>query len=255
MTLLSALLLAAWAGAAAGEDWPRLDCNDFVDADSVGELFKDKKPGTKDPRCSYAGNPETDSYDAFDDLKTVAGVDPIKITFVRRPSEHKDLCDTDLSVISWLDGSHPPLIVVCAGLFNRIRTKDQLACALGHEFAHAKLRHNEIKAELKDTAKDTWLDKHAEDYILGRRKVDDLEADMKKAVCSSLNRTSQKLELAADAVGQRLAEKAGYPPAACGDMARQMADLSWVANASELRTTHPSDAERIRRLTLRRPKP
>lgn len=151
-------------------------------------------------------------------------------------------------------------IGVYTGLLNRIEDDDLLAAVMGHEVAHAMLRHPTEKISAAYTG-----DKIGQ--MISSPLAIVLSPEEKKlmsyknifrttAIADLLDRpVSQKRELEADAEGMRLMARAGYDPKAAIGLWGFMSDLDRQhgRGVASFLSSHPGGARRLEFLAIRLP--
>lgn len=138
-------------------------------------------------------------------------------------------------------------MAVYTGILPVTQDEDGLAAVMGHEMAHATLRHGTQRMSrevLSQTALGILLDQTGtQDYAqLG---------ELARQVVLTLP-YSREQELAADVEGMMYMAHAGYDPRAAPDLWRRMSELG-SGGGVEILSTHPSDAQRIENLEAHMP--
>ncbi len=141
-------------------------------------------------------------------------------------------------------------IVVYTGILPVTRTEDGLAVVMGHEIAHATLRHGSqrmLKTQLAQTVMQG---------VAASTSMSDMSGEQRQAVLSALGvgtrvgvllPFSREHESEADERGLLYAARAGYDPReAIGFWERMSANSG--GNPPEFLSTHPSHGSRIERL-------
>jgi metalloendopeptidase OMA1, mitochondrial len=141
-------------------------------------------------------------------------------------------------------------IVVYTGILPVTRTEAGLATVLGHEMAHATLRHG---SERLLQQKETQAFLTGVQFSLG-----DMTYDQRRAVMGAMGAGAQyglllpfsRLhESEADKMGLFYMARAGYDPQEAIDFWQRMSEATASGGAQpELLSTHPSDAARIAQL-------
>jgi len=137
-------------------------------------------------------------------------------------------------------------IVVYTGILPVTRTEDALAAVMGHELAHATLRHGSqrmLQQKLVQTA------------MMGAQvSMSDMEVGQKRVLLGVLGAGAQygillpygrDHESEADEVGLRYMIRAGYDPYETIGFWERMAELSQSQQPPEFASTHPSHETRI----------
>jgi metalloendopeptidase OMA1, mitochondrial len=140
-------------------------------------------------------------------------------------------------------------IVVYTGILPIARTEGGLAVVMGHEMAHATLRHGSERI-LQQQAANTILTGVSfslgdMDYTQRRMIMGALGAGAQYGV---LNPFGREHESEADAVGLRYMAKAGYDPREAVAFWTRMASASGGNAPPEFLSTHPSHETRVERL-------
>jgi predicted Zn-dependent protease len=131
-------------------------------------------------------------------------------------------------------------VIVAEGLLRFVRSDDELAMILGHEFAHLTQGHVERGAR-----NNTLLNLGS---IVAGAFIPGAELATSMAGRLFLNHYNQDQEREADTVGLRYVYDAGYDPVAAADVMRRMAEeIPETANAGFF-SSHPSSAERFETL-------
>jgi predicted Zn-dependent protease len=147
-------------------------------------------------------------------------------------------------------------IVVQTGILPITRTEEGLAIVLGHEIAHATLRHGSQRL-LQTQLADTILQGAAVSVSLG-----DMSYEQQRAVLGALGigtkvgvllPFSRNHEAEADERGLLYAARAGYDPREAVAFWQRMADAS-QGQPPEFLSTHPAHGHRIERLQEYMPK-
>jgi predicted Zn-dependent protease len=137
-------------------------------------------------------------------------------------------------------------IVVYEGLLPLTATDDELGVVLGHEVAHAVAKHSnermsqELVAQYGASILDAALS-HKSDQV---RQIGNTVFGL-GAQLGVMLPYSRKHELEADYMGLVFMTMAGYDPNKAVSFWQKMSAASGNANASDLLSTHPSDATRI----------
>jgi predicted Zn-dependent protease len=146
------------------------------------------------------------------------------------------LTENDLANAWALPGGR---VYVTTGLLRLVRDEAELAAVLGHEIAHVDLRHCGDRIVLSKRA----------GQLLG--EVGRISAELLHALTAPSYSEEQELE--ADAIGARLAARAGYDPEAARDLFQQLALLEALrAAASDPRDGEPLDPRRLAARALER---
>jgi len=138
-------------------------------------------------------------------------------------------------------------MAVYTGILPVTQDEDGLAAVMGHEMAHATLRHGTQRMSrevLSQTALGILLDQAgAQDYAqLG---------ELARQVVLTLP-YGREQELAADVEGMMYMARAGYDPRAAPALWRRMSELG-SGGGVDILSTHPSDEQRIQNLEARLP--
>ena len=140
-------------------------------------------------------------------------------------------------------------IVVYTGLLPVARDDDALAAVMGHEMAHATLRHGGQRIYQHDLLQTAITGASA--------SLGDLEPRQRQALLALLGAGAQfgvtlpfgrKHETEADAIGLLYMARAGYDPRTAIEFWKRMAEATGGAQPPEFMSTHPSHASRIRDL-------
>ncbi|VVS92235.1 M48 family metallopeptidase [Desulfoluna spongiiphila] len=124
------------------------------------------------------------------------------------------------------------VILVSKGMLRTIRSENELACLLAHEFSHVTLHHGAIETEARKSkihAEDAFAEMDDE---LGKDEVeqelDDLAADMYE---HAIRGRKEVYEMEADARGIVYAKRAGYDPSGMATLLTRLrriqADVPW----------------------------
>ena len=131
-------------------------------------------------------------------------------------------------------------VIVAEGLLRFVRSDDELAMILGHEFAHLTQGHVE-----RGVRNSTLLNLGS---IIAGVFIPGAEVATSMAGRLFLNRYNQDQERESDTVGLRYAYDAGYDPIAAAYVMRRMAEeIPGTANAGFF-SSHPSSFERFETL-------
>lgn len=140
-------------------------------------------------------------------------------------------------------------VFVLSGLlrWGFVQSEDELAAIIGHEMAHAALRHATERATVAELrAKARVLG-----TFFGRRSVELLAPDAPESVLSFVTKDSRQFdhgqELEADLIGLELMARAGFDPEAGITLWKRMAELHEVEDAGATET-HPSYERRVAEL-------
>ena len=140
-------------------------------------------------------------------------------------------------------------IVVYTGILPVARTETGLAVVMGHEMAHATLRHGSERM-FQQQAANTILT--GVSFTLGDMNYQQRRAVMgvlgAGAQYGVLNPFSRQHESEADAIGLKYMAKAGYDPREAITFWQRMSSASAGKAPAEILSTHPSDATRIKQL-------
>lgn len=151
-------------------------------------------------------------------------------------------------------------IGVYTGLLNRIEGDDLLAAVMGHEVAHAMLRHPTEKISAAYTGNKIGqmissplgiVLSAEEKKLLGYKNI-----FRTMAMTDLLDRpVNQKRELEADAEGMRLMARAGYAPKAAIHLWGFMSDLDrqYGRGVASFLSSHPGGTRRLEFLAIRLP--
>lgn len=132
---------------------------------------------------------------------------------------------------------------------------EQLAAVIGHEIAHAVLRHG---AEQLSRAQAQQLAIVGIAAVVGSQRGEE-DAQLAATLATLAGQGfvalphSRKMELEADHIGTIYMAKAGYDPRAAVSLWRKMATLKDGGGPPTFLSTHPSDSKRIERLESRMP--
>jgi beta-barrel assembly-enhancing protease len=148
------------------------------------------------------------------------------------------LVDADLANAFALPGGH---LVVYGGLLDRFQSGDELAAVLAHELAHVHHRHGLHRiVRVAGIGAGVAL-------VFG-----DASGVMAVAVellsVASINAYSRDQEREADATGQQLLARVGYPPEAMAwllQTLQQQEELAWPDGVPPWLSSHPDTAERL----------
>jgi hypothetical protein len=128
-----------------------------------------------------------------------------------------------------------------------VRSEDELAAIIGHEMAHAALRHATERAtvaELRARARVLGT-------FFGKKSVELLAPNAPESVLAFVSKESRQFdhaqELEADLVGLELMARAGFDPSAGIDLWQRQSDLHQVADAGATET-HPAYEKRVEAL-------
>jgi hypothetical protein len=140
------------------------------------------------------------------------------------------------------------VFVLCGLLrWGFVRTEDELAAIIGHEMAHAALRHATERAtvaELRSRARLLGT-------FFGQRSVELLAPDAPESVLAFVSKDSRQFdraqEIEADIIGLELMARAGFDPAAAVSVWRRAAETHQLAEAGATET-HPSYERRVAEL-------
>lgn len=131
-------------------------------------------------------------------------------------------------------------VIVAEGLLRFVKSDDELAMILGHEFAHLTQDH-----VARGARNNTLLNLGS---IIAGAFIPGAEMAASMAGRLFLNRYNQDQERESDTVGLRYAYDAGYDPIAAAYVMRRMAEeIPETANAGFF-SSHPSSAERFETL-------
>ncbi len=141
-------------------------------------------------------------------------------------------------------------IVVYTGILPVAKTEAGLATVMGHEMAHATLRHGSERL-LQQKATQTLM-------TGVRVSVGDMSYDQQRAIMGALGAGAQyglllpfsrEHESEADAIGLRYMARAGYDPREAIEFWKRMSSsMSGSGKPPEFMSTHPSDQTRIQAL-------
>ena len=142
-------------------------------------------------------------------------------------------------------------IMFYSGIIDRLDLSDsEIAAIMGHEMAHALREHG------RERMSEALLQKVGLDLLLAKGSLDPKYAAAIRVfgalVISLPHGRTQELE--ADDVGLELMARAGYDPNMALVLWHKMAGASGAGKPPELLSTHPSDANRIRRIETLIPK-
>ncbi len=141
-------------------------------------------------------------------------------------------------------------IVVYTGIIPVAKTEAGLATVMGHEMAHATLRHGSERL-LQQKATQTLM-------TGVQVSVGDMSYDQQRAIMGALGAGAQyglllpfsrEHESEADAIGLRYMARAGYDPREAIEFWKRMShSMSGSGKPPEFMSTHPSDQTRIQAL-------
>ena len=135
-------------------------------------------------------------------------------------------------------------IAVFTGLLNQLQlTEDETAMVVGHEMAHA-LREHARSRIAKSQGTGTLLSIGAQ--LLGLGQLGDLAANVGTQLLTL--RFSREDEIDADLVGLEIAARAGFNPDASVSLWEKMGRAAGSGGGPGFLSTHPSGADRIKRL-------
>jgi len=135
-------------------------------------------------------------------------------------------------------------IAVFTGLLNQLQlTEDETAMVVGHEMAHA-LREHARSRIAKSQGTGTLLSIGAQ--LLGLGQLGDLAANVGTQLLTL--RFSREDEIDADLVGLEIAARAGFNPDASITLWEKMGRAAGSGGGPGFLSTHPSGADRIKRL-------
>jgi len=135
-------------------------------------------------------------------------------------------------------------------------TDAELAAVMGHEIAHAVLRHG---AEQVSRAQAQNMAIVGLGVVIGSQTEDAQTAQLAITLGSLAAQGfvalphSRKMELEADHIGTIYMAKAGYDPRAATKLWRKMASMKEGGGQPTFLSTHPSDDKRIERLERKMP--
>ncbi|MCJ9429455.1 M48 family metallopeptidase [Kordiimonas marina] len=147
-------------------------------------------------------------------------------------------------------------VAVYAKMVNSLTDDAELAAVLGHEIAHAVLRHG---AEQLSRAQMQSLIIVGVGAAVGAATKDDEKAQLAVGLGSLAAQGfvalphSRSMELEADDIGTRYMAKAGYDPRAAVRLWEHMKTLKDAGGPPTFLSTHPSDDKRIDRLQAQMP--
>lgn len=128
-------------------------------------------------------------------------------------------------------------VIVAEGLLRFVKSDDELAMILGHEFAHLTQDH-----VARGTRNNVLLNLGS---IIAGAFIPGAELATSMAGRLFLNRYNQDQERESDTVGLRYAYDAGYDPVAAAYVMRRMAEEIPETANSGFFSSHPSSAERF----------
>jgi Zn-dependent protease with chaperone function len=135
-------------------------------------------------------------------------------------------------------------IAVFTGLLDQLKlTRDEIAIVLGHEMAHALREHARSRIAKSETT-GTLFSLGAQ--LLGLGQLGNMAANAGTQLLTL--RFSREDETDADLVGLELAARAGFDPDAAVSLWQKMDRAAGSHGGPAFLSTHPSDAERMRRL-------
>jgi len=143
-------------------------------------------------------------------------------------------------------------IAVYTGIIEKLQiTDDELAAVMGHEMAHALREHGRERAsqQMAASAGASLAGVVAEIFLPGSGQLATQGAQIGTQV-GVLLPYSRTQETEADRIGVELAARAGYDPRAAIALWEKMAKLSSGGAPPKLLSTHPSNEERIKDLTV-----
>jgi predicted Zn-dependent protease len=143
-------------------------------------------------------------------------------------------------------------IAVYTGIIEKMQiTDDELAAVMGHEIAHALREHGRERAsqQMAAGAGASLAGVVADIFLPGSGQLATQGATLGAQV-GVLLPYSRAQETEADRIGVELAARAGYDPRAAIALWQKMAKLSSGGAPSTLLSTHPSNEERIKDLTV-----
>ena len=142
-------------------------------------------------------------------------------------------------------------IFVNTGILNFVQSDDELAAIIGHEVAHALVRHG---AERMSQESLSSLLQSVGSLAVGVATQSSGAADLFSSAYGTgmqygvLLPYSRTHESEADYIGLILAAKAGYDPKAAITFWQRMAAMNKNSKVAEWQSTHPSDETRIAEL-------
>jgi len=143
-------------------------------------------------------------------------------------------------------------IAVYTGIIEKLQiTDDELAAVMGHEIAHALREHGRERAsqQMAAGAGASLAGVVADIFLPGSGQLATQGAGLGAQV-GVLLPYSRAHETEADRIGVELAARAGYDPRAAITLWQKMAKLSSGGAPPSLLSTHPSNEERIKDLTV-----
>jgi hypothetical protein len=142
-------------------------------------------------------------------------------------------------------------LVLMAGLFDQsfVLNEDEAAALIGHEIAHAALRHSTERRSIEGLR--DWLEPLGR--FFGPRLVEVLAPGGPRDAMRALSKTAsdfdQSQEIEADLIGLELMARAGFDPSSASELWRRHRSLG----PTDPLSTHPSSEERSHQLELHLP--
>lgn len=197
---------------------------------------------------------------AYREILTTQGVvnDPEMTAAVRRVGERLaevsgqpdqdwqfNVIDDDTPNAFALPGGY---VGVHKGLFDVVRTDDELAAVMAHEIGHVVARHPAERMS-REALVQTGL------AALGGASASTAQIAAAAATLGLVLPFSREQESEADAIGLQYMAEAGYDPRAAVDVWRRFEQLESTQGAPQFLPTHPAAGNRIQNLQALMPGP
>jgi len=163
-----------------------------------------------------------------------------RIAAANAPGQHWEfnLINDDTPNAFALPGGY---VGVNTGLFQVVKTEDQLAAVMGHEIAHVIARHPEERI-----SREALVGTGA--AVLGAAAPDLASIASSAATLGLILPFSREQESEADIMGLELMARAGFDPHAAVNVWQKMAKVNTEGAPPEFLSTHPSGQSRIQDL-------
>jgi len=146
-------------------------------------------------------------------------------------------------------------VYVSRGLLSLTNSEDELANVLGHEISHVGRRHTAKQLAKRRAPKLLSLPGKAVARVVSKDLGELINAPISVFGTAFLASYSRGDEMEADRLGQHLAAKAGYDPAALGPILNRMEEHEQLQTGSKRRAsffdTHPTTPRRVSGITAR----